>query len=91
MLSDEVMEVPAYDAGADVEESMLIAEMSYRWLEDVSDGRVTYTARSGPRSMDQKGRLWMNATAVLTLDGRSVGDAAGALVFHRSRPRATPA
>ena len=73
-------------APADVEESMLIAEMSYRWLEDVSDGRATYTARSGPRTMDQKGRLWMNATAVLTLDGRTVGNAAGALVFHRSPP-----
>jgi hypothetical protein len=73
-------------APAGVEESMLLADMTYRWIEDVDDACAAYVARSGSRRADEKGRLWMEASALLSVDGRPVGEAKGNLVFQRSRP-----
>lgn len=73
----------------DLEESMLLAEMSYRWLEDVDDGPATYVAHPAERRTDERGRDWVAAGATLSLDGRSVGEATGTLVFRRYRPGAS--
>jgi hypothetical protein len=72
-------------APPDVEESMLLAAMTYRWIEDIDDGRATYVARSAERRPDEKGRIWMEASAVLSVDDRPAGEATGSVVFHRSR------
>jgi hypothetical protein len=73
------------DTPADLEESMLLADMKYRWLADIDDGCATYVARPGPRRTDEKGRVWMDASAILSLDRRPVGEATGCVVFHRLR------
>jgi hypothetical protein len=75
----------------DLEESMLLADMSYRWLDDVEDGRATYVARAGARREDERKRIWVTATATLALDGRPVGEAEGSLVLRAARrePRAS--
>jgi hypothetical protein len=67
----------------DEDESMLIADMTYRWVEAVNDGCASYVARSGPHRTDEKGRTWMTATATLSLEGRCVGEATGSLIFRR--------
>lgn len=65
------------------EESMLLADMRYRWIEDVDDDLAEYRAQPGPRRRDDKGRDWVAATAVLYAGGVSVGAADGNLVFRR--------
>ncbi len=65
------------------EESMLLADFSYRWVEDVDDACAAYVARPGPRRRDDKGRDWVTATATLTVDDRVVGEASGNLIFRR--------
>ena len=50
-------------APAEQDESMLLADMTYRWLEPLHDGRVTYVARAGARRTDEKGRTWVRARA----------------------------
>lgn len=64
------------------EESMLLADLTYRWLEEVDDACASYVARPGPRRRDEKGRDWVRANALLEVDGRPVGEAAGNLVFR---------
>lgn len=71
----------------DVEESMLLADMTYHWLADVEDGLATYVAHPGPRREDERKRIRMTADAVLAIDGHPVGKATGTLVF-RAAPRA---
>jgi len=72
----------------DRDESMLIADMTYRWIEPLHDGLASYLARAGSRRTDEKGRTWVQTTAALEVDGRLVGEAAGSVVF-RSFPRRT--
>jgi hypothetical protein len=66
------------------EESMLLADLTYHWLEPIDDARVTYVARPGSRRRDEKGRDWVTAVATLSVDGRPVGEASGNLVLRRS-------
>ncbi|HYB99052.1 MAG TPA: hypothetical protein VEC57_07930 [Candidatus Limnocylindrales bacterium] len=66
----------------DHDESMLLAEMTYRWVRPVQDGRATYVARTGERRRDEKGRTWLGVTADLDLDGERVGEAEGSVVFQ---------
>lgn len=68
---------------ANEEESMLLADLRYRWIEDVDDICAEYTARPGPRRRDAKGRDWVEAVAELSAAGRPVGEATGNLVFNR--------
>jgi len=68
----------------DLDESMLLADMTYRWLADVEDGRATYVAAAGPRRADERQRTWVTAVASLAVDGRPVGEATGDLVFRSS-------
>ena len=65
---------------------MLLAAMTYRWLDDVDDARAEYVAHPGERRRDDKGRDWVDATATLSVGGRPVGEAGGSLVFKRARP-----
>lgn len=65
------------------EESMLLADITYRWLEEVDDAFASYSARPGPRRRDAKGRDWVRAIATLAVDGRNVGEATGNLVLGR--------
>lgn len=72
-------------APLEVEESMLLASMTYRWLEEVDDAPATYVSRAGERRPDEKGRIWMEASTVLSVEERPVGEATGSVVFHRTR------
>jgi hypothetical protein len=72
-------------APPDVEESMLLASMTYRWLEEIDDAPATYVARPGERRVDERHRVWMEAGAVLSVGERPVGEATGSIVFHRIR------
>lgn len=73
---------------AGLEESMLLADLTYRWVADVEDGRATYAAQAGPRRADERKRTWVTATATLALQGRPVGEATGSVVFRATPVRA---
>ncbi len=72
----------------DMDESMLLASMTYRWIApDIGDDAegIEYVARPGARSADDKGRDWVPATATLHVGGRPVGEAEGLVVLRRFR------
>ncbi len=71
----------------DEEESMLLADMTYRWVEPLDDECVETIARPGRRRSDDRGRDWVDARATLHCAGRTVGEATGTLFFRKFRPR----
>jgi hypothetical protein len=71
----------------DQDESMLLADMTYRWIEPIDDGLVEYVARPGKRRTDERGRDWVDASATLTLDGKPVGEASGTVVLRKHAKR----
>ncbi len=71
----------------DEEESMLLADMTYLWVSPVDDACVDYVAHAGARRTDERGRDWVDARAVLSVDDQPLGEASGTLFFRRYRPR----